>query len=659
MAAPAPHEPATYAELYQGMPDVLAGEYQAFLNAFSPESDQAPATLRDSVLAAGSEVPKVFLCLTNNPPRVMVLHRPTRYAPTLGLACRWDEHVYAFATDVGAGNMVSVRNWPADAFARSVIVHVPTMGEMDNQWATDQAADCLGPYAAGLANTEPLRARFLCPVPQAYSHRVLVRRVFTPREFWTDVIHQVIADGRQAACQTLIDWARVASVLRPDVGNGPQPPAIAQPEPDAPAADETLLRRVWSWVLSDLPALAGRTGTAAAATAHAMAGLQVEFAQQRADAAAARAAASAPKTPSAKYPQTVGGIRRICEAPTDADLPQLWHVLANASKKEGIQAVQALVDTRADTVGLVPPVITPELYTRINEARFGTATVDDLTAGLSPFLITVGASDEAMSARGRAATFAVLQGAEAAPDLAEIRELTTAAPYMVQTLTKSLYVYKGYSVLLDIVLGIPHRVSTHFRDSFVPAYERKLMDIEGQFSPSELPAYIPLFLRHTQLEMMSYFNDAALEGANAALPDVEDLIRIITRRRWTILPTLPAGLFAPRASPAPAPTPSPPRGSGGSGGAPTGTPSTPVTNTTPVTALIQRWGNHTGTLRSVTGSSATKPRTDDGSAELCLSYHLRGACNTDCRRRASHRVATPTELQRIQEYLTAAGVAAL
>jgi len=133
MAAPPPPEPATYAELYQSMPDALGGEYQAFLDRFAPDSADAPAQLRDTVLTAGVDVPKVFVYLSGTPPRVQVLHRPTRYAPTLGRPSTWDDSVYAFSTDVGPGNMIGIREWPADAFVRSHLADVPTMAEIDNQ----------------------------------------------------------------------------------------------------------------------------------------------------------------------------------------------------------------------------------------------------------------------------------------------------------------------------------------------------------------------------------------------------------------------------------------------------------------------------------------------------------------------------------------------
>ena len=83
-----------------------------------------------------------------------------------------------------------------------------------------------------------------------------------------------------------------------------------------------------------------------------------------------------------------------------------------------------------------------------------------------------------------------------------------------------------------------------------------------------------------------------------------------------------------------------------------------VTNVEPDSALTQRWNRYDGTLRSLTTTLEPQPLADDGTSELCLSFHLRCRCNTDCRRKNTHRRATATETQRVDAYLTACGVAA-
>jgi hypothetical protein len=93
-----------YRNWYQGMTDIFAGQYQQLMAVFSPDNDTAPATLRDTVLNSGSEIPKVFAALTRagpgNAPRIAILHRPTKYAPALAQPTDWDDQAFAFASDV-------------------------------------------------------------------------------------------------------------------------------------------------------------------------------------------------------------------------------------------------------------------------------------------------------------------------------------------------------------------------------------------------------------------------------------------------------------------------------------------------------------------------------------------------------------------------------
>jgi len=70
--------PASYAELYDSLPDMLGGEYAAFMAPFSAESGEQPADLRDAVFNATNDVPKVFLYCTEDPPVIQVMHRATK-----------------------------------------------------------------------------------------------------------------------------------------------------------------------------------------------------------------------------------------------------------------------------------------------------------------------------------------------------------------------------------------------------------------------------------------------------------------------------------------------------------------------------------------------------------------------------------------------------
>ncbi len=266
MAQANPHPPAalvrptTYVDLYHGMPDVLGGQYAQFLAPFSAESNDQPAQLRERVLGAARDVPKVFAMFQEAPtPRIVFVHRPTKFAPSLTGATPWDSKVYGFHGDLLAGNQVNLVEWPAAPFARSAPVVVPTFATFDDAWAAaGPVATMMGPFAAGAPNTEAVRTRFLCPIPHQYV-RLCLNRSHTPRSFWTEVIGQIRADDAAQDCSVVVDFARVAAVCGPldedEDDADPTYPLMTAGVLQPPLMDAVLSDRRWGWVLEDLPAL--------------------------------------------------------------------------------------------------------------------------------------------------------------------------------------------------------------------------------------------------------------------------------------------------------------------------------------------------------------------------------------------------------------------
>jgi hypothetical protein len=336
-----------------------------------------------------------------------------------------------------------------------------------------------------------------------------------------------------------VDWARVASTLGPFDANGEPTVPLAIEELRVPLADDRLAARSWSWVLEDLPAL-GRTGTT----------LERQFLQQNAvlgnllqqqvdDANAARQADRAPKTFSAVYPQAAIELQLLCEAATEELLPPIWAVLANVKKKEAVVAVSQLLEERARHMDSfrVAPVVTPELLERIYSFKSGAPDVDDITAGFSLFLLSTGSPEANTKARERAVVYGMMYGGHVAPSLDQLREIVATAPNMAHTLISLERNYQAYSTLLDVLMGPNHRTSLHFH-AFVEAFQHLKLEVEEQFGAG-IDAALPLFQRHTQLTMARYFNDASVQGAQASLPRIMDLIDIIKFRQWPQLPQLP------------------------------------------------------------------------------------------------------------------------
>jgi hypothetical protein len=419
-----------------------------------------------------------------------------------------------------------------------------------------------------------------------------------------------------------------------------------------PLADEQLAARRWNWVLEDLPAL-GHTGTT----------LERQFLQQNAvfgnllqqqvdNAQAARQADKAPKEFSDVFPQAAVEIQLLCEAATEASLPPIWKLLANLKKKEAVVAVSQMIEARAregDSYH-VAPVVTPELLERIYAFKAGSPDVDDITGGFSLFLLSTGTPEANTQARERSVVYGMLHGGQVAPSLDQLREIVATAPQMARTLIGLERNYQGYSTLLDVLLGVNHRVSLHFR-AFVDSFQSLKMEVEEQFG-ADIHAALPLFQWHTQLTMARYYNDATVVGANAGLPRITDLIDIIKFRQWSQLPQLPPRYTNTRGPPSTPATPAMGRTPTAAGAG----NSTRVVNVAPNSVLMARFERTTKRLGDLTRTESLIPCGDNGTEVLCLSHILRGECNTSCRRSATHRALTQTEQSRVGEFLTQVGV---
>ena len=146
-----------------------------------------------------------------------------------------------------------------------------------------------------------------------------------------------------------------------------------------------------------------------------------------------------------------------------------------------------------------------------------------------------------------------------------------------------------------------------------------------------------------------------------ALPMYISIVQAFTLHEWATLPFIPAAYLKPKAGDegkkkkARADSASP---AGGNTNTPT-TRAARLPNTAHLNpVLIARfttWGRELNTVTSVAGVTAPYM---DGSGrgpehQVCLSYHLRKFCYVEgCRRAASHRQLTPSEVNAVAQFMT-------
>jgi tRNA threonylcarbamoyladenosine modification (KEOPS) complex Pcc1 subunit len=249
--------------------------------------------------------------------------------------------------------------------------------------------------------------------------------------------------------------------------------------------------------------------------------------------------------------------------------------------------------------------------------------------------------------------YQMMYAGAAAPAIEQVLPLLSRAPAMPASMLAMQISLKNYSVLLDVILGVNHRVSADFR-RFVHSWDRVTLEVEASFG-DQVRAWIPRFLRYIQLCMVQYFNLASSVGNSAPLPPLNQLIHHVQMRNWPALPPLPVGYLAdpPPARPAPAPAISPP-------GAPVAAPNgTSVTNLHSDGELVAHFQRGNTGLRNLTTHANARPlpTADGSSTQLCLAFALRGNCSSDCSRSATHRLLTAPERSGISSFLVRVGVA--
>jgi len=155
---------------------------------------------------------------------------------------------------------------------------------------------------------------------------------------------------------------------------------------------------------------------------------------------------------------------QLCEVPTQEQVPPLYTHLANAGKQEVLSSLQALAEDRAGEPGSsgLAPIVTPTILQHILYGLFGSVNADGIMGGVTIFLMTLSCGASATMARQLALTYDTIQGGVSTPQLSEVQQLTAAAPYMPETVTMLIAVYKAYAMMLNILLGGNHWIAAHF-----------------------------------------------------------------------------------------------------------------------------------------------------------------------------------------------------
>ena len=342
-------------------------------------------------------------------------------------------------------------------------------------------------------------------------------------------------------------------------------------------------------------------------------------------------------------------MRRLAGLPDDgsrdADLPDLAHDLANAKTSEKRNCMQDRFVVRCGENGAattVPPIATKEILAMYETGISVAPTLfqlDDLLAGISAFSCGWrSGSEQGEIVQQRQIDYDNQQRGGTQVTLAEQRQLSTKEVHMPSSSWEATQMLNGLSIVLDEIQGAAHDHARLFRIFLNGPFTEIVHAIESM-TPAErgrVPHLWPRLLREVQLIMGNYLRGVLQATPAAMVPTYETIRDLVLRRQWNLLATIPDRYLMNQGPRRPSPE-----------APPADVSARPVANPTPNNGWQRLYQNSGRTLSQL---RANAPQDADGT-DICLSYHLRGQCYSNCQRRSTHRALTGAILRRMNTFV--------
>jgi len=309
---------------------------------------------------------------------------------------------------------------------------------------------------------------------------------------------------------------------------------------------------------------------------------------------------------------------------------------------------------------------------------FVSDNLEDIKSGLQPFIIADGSAEHPQANLELSRLYGLLHSGDHCIMLADLELLKTkevqSVPLNYFELERNLGMFGN---LLGTVLGSQHTLTIHYRSFWTLLSQSYRNDIQQIIDTKHYikPAHI---LRSIQLICYHWFSQKK-HRVPPAPPEFTPILTQIILSTYSpphlppalyklMMPKLPATPFHLNLTPSlTGSSQSSSSASSGSGSASSGsgvsaltTPTVPTppgqVHPLPNSKIVNLNPDHAlgrleaVKLRNVIGSS-TPPVLDDNT-QICLSYHLRHSCWSNCRRAHAHgRTLSATERTRVEQYV--------
>jgi hypothetical protein len=685
----------SYREFYDDADnDPYQGHYEAIVARFNtdpppPAVAATPAALVETVCNTTQQPGPAFLMYCRpayDPvgtagPKIMLFHRLARYGEQIGLPTVWDGQAFAFLGDVVPPHSdIGTVAWDSAFFFRTNVMRVQHQDVFGQALEAFPDAATFGPFdAADAATTDTRRVRLAAYVPPKYVNLFLGHQL-SPREACDRCCPLVGADGLADTLADLLFWLRATMTIQAGGGESP----LLTDHPTVPMATAELISHRRHLLFTDLPALStGVVGQGAQLIAGAV-GTLVEQNREFRTADEQRKAADT-KTPDTFLGAAVQSLLRLAQVATSGELPPLWQGLATATKTHQRSIIQMAIDEALQVIapgGGRAYIVTPSVAKKVACLEFRMSNPEDLATGLQPFILVQTTPGERQSAQALVHVFDTVMGGASA-SVADAQTLIANDPATLpRTLTQArtcLTVFQGF---LRITLGHAHPWTRGLHMFRLQMVARET-ELEGL--PTRNLQYrnlVPsLIVRWIQLRWDDWLQSQWYAPLNVPVPELTDLfshIRLDTA--WE--PTLPSQylrLTPPQAPGGPTGS-APPAGATSTAGmtvrgtiqsaAPTLGPSTIVRNTTYLDTDFGIYRSRDVRIRDLLVTTAATPppaSSHDNPAarghqpntpvRICLSYHIKGMCNTRCGRSCDHKPLTDAKRQELLTWCAAHYVA--
>lgn len=397
--------------------------------------------------------------------------------------------------------------------------------------------------------------------------------------------------------------------------------------------------------------------------------------QQRSD--EARRQQEKTKKPSEYF--GIAGLRKLmrwCHVFHEDDLPPIYASIASAPKGQTRLVIQNAIGEACEQAGLdhLDIQITTALSKRIADLEWASRVPDDLSLGLHPFVIGYVTPEETELQQEQNRVADLLYNGEAAPSLSDTQLLlNNQQVYIPRKLVEARVAHERALMLWTVLLGGNHVFTQNSRQHLEELRKQELKLTQAKpRNPQHVHLVPALITRNTQLYTNYWLSKQKQSEATVPVPNMSTIFQDIDLDHdWapnfpkqylktppsTNLPTQQNQSQNQHRTPSGQSTPTPDPGSLGAstGSNPQSRQRSIQRNPTfnPAFETFRAMSLLTRRVKTYCqNKNIALPRNERVNSSMCLAYHVKGMCNTNCAAVADHVEHTAAEDQMLATWLT-------